>query len=400
MKQNLHTPDGVRDIYNSQCERKLYLEQKLFSVLTGYGYHPIETPSFEFFDIFGKEVGTTPSRDLYKFFDREGNTLVLRPDITPSIARSAAKYYMDNDMPLRFCYKGNTFINHHSLRGRMKECTQLGAEFMGDNSVDADAEILSMIVDCLHAAGLKEFQISVGHADIFKGLAQAAALSDEETEQLRELLSNKNFYAVEEFVAKRSLPDDLTRCFGILRCMYTSAEELSKFQQAAQAYPTVYQALKRLEELQKMLLLYGIDEYVSLEPGMVSEYHYYTGVLLAGYTYGTGEPIVKGGRYDELLPMFGKDSPAIGFAIVIDQLLEAIQRQRIDVPITHGTQLIIYDETHREEAIVAARKLRSTGGKAELLRADAAADAHSYEQYAAENHITRINWMTTEKEND
>ncbi len=400
MKQNLHTPEGVRDIYNSQCERKLYLEQKLFSVLTGYGYHPIETPSFEFFDIFGKEVGTTPSRDLYKFFDREGNTLVLRPDITPSIARSAAKYYMDNDMPLRFCYKGNTFINHHSLRGRMKECTQLGAEFMGDNSVDADAEILSMIVDCLLAAGLREFQISVGHAAIFNGLAKAAELSEDETEQLRELLSNKNFYAVEEFVASRSLPEDLMRCFGILRCMYTSAEELSAFQQAAQAYPTVYQALKRLEELQKMLLLYGIDAYVSLEPGMVSDYHYYTGVLLAGYTYGTGEPIVKGGRYDELLPMFGKDAPAIGFAIVIDQLLEAIQRQRIEVPITHSTQLIIYDEMHREEAIVEARKLRSTGGRAELLRYDASADMHSYEQYAADNHITRISWLTQQADKD
>ena len=162
MRQSLHTPEGVRDIYGGECARKHYVEQKLFSVLTGYGYHPIETPSFEFFDIFGKEVGTTPSRDLYKFFDREGNTLVLRPDITPSIARSAAKYYMEEELPLRFCYKGNTFINHHSLRGRLKECTQLGAELMGDAAMDADAEMLSMIVDCLQAAGLKEFQISGG----------------------------------------------------------------------------------------------------------------------------------------------------------------------------------------------------------------------------------------------
>ena len=165
----------------------------MFSVLTGYGYHPIETPSFEYFDIFGQEVGTTPSKDLYKFFDREGNTLVLRPDITPSIARSAAKYYTEDEMPLRFCYKGNTFINHHSLRGRMKECTQLGAELMGDNTVDADAEVLSMIVDCLQAAGLKEFQISVGHASIFKGLVEAAGFTVEETDELRDLISNKNF---------------------------------------------------------------------------------------------------------------------------------------------------------------------------------------------------------------
>ncbi|MEI3338899.1 MAG: ATP phosphoribosyltransferase regulatory subunit [Eubacterium sp.] len=84
--QLLHTPEGVRDIYNDECERKIILEDKLLEVLKSYGYHPIQTPTFEFFDIFGKEIGTTPSKDLYKFFDREGNTLVLRPDMTPSIA--------------------------------------------------------------------------------------------------------------------------------------------------------------------------------------------------------------------------------------------------------------------------------------------------------------------------
>ena len=396
MKQNLHTPEGVRDLYGEECERKLYLEQKLFSVLTGYGYHPIETPSFEFFDTFGKEVGTTPSKDLYKFFDREGNTLVLRPDITPSIARSAAKYYMDEATPLRFCYKGNTFINHHSLRGRMKECTQLGAEFIGDASVDADAEMISMIVDCLQAAGLKEFQISVGHASIFHGLAEAAGFRPDETEELHSLLSNKNFFGVEEFIDSRNLPENLKRCFGILRCMYISAEERKQFLEDAREYTAVYQALLRLEQLQELLLLYGIDQYVSFEPGMVSDYQYYSGILLSGYTYGTGEPIVKGGRYDHLLPMFGRDAAAIGFVVVIDQLLEAIRRQKIEVPILHQTQLIVYDVAHREEAVVCARKLRSAGGRAELLLFDETQGRDAYESYGAKNHIARISWMIGE----
>lgn len=393
MKQNLHTPEGVRDIYGMECERKLYLEQKLFSVLTGYGYHPIETPSFEFFDIFGKEIGTTPSNDLYKFFDREGNTLVLRPDITPSIARSAAKYYVDEEMPLRFCYKGNTFINHHSLRGRMKECTQLGAELMSDPSVDADAEILSMIVDCLHAAGLKEFQISVGHAGIYQGLVAAAGFTEDETAELYGLLSNKNFFGVEEFIGSHDLPEDLRTCFGILRCMYTSGEELTQFMEAAKNYEMIRSALERLIALQQMLLIYGIEAYVSFEPGMVSDYQYYTGILLSGYTFGTGEPIVKGGRYDELLPMFGKESAAIGFVVVIDQLLEAITRQKIEVPLTHHTQLIVYHPSHHEDAVVLAKKARSAGGSAELICYDENKGRDAYEDYAAANRIARITWL-------
>ena len=116
-KQLLHTPEGVRDIYNDECEKKMMLQDNLHHALKKYGYHTIQTPTFEFFDIFGKEIGTTPSKDLYKFFDREGNTLVLRPDITPSIARSVAKYFMEEDMPIRLCYLGNTFINNNSYQG-------------------------------------------------------------------------------------------------------------------------------------------------------------------------------------------------------------------------------------------------------------------------------------------
>ena len=77
-RQLLHTPEGVRDIYNDECEKKMLLQDQLYHILRLHGYHPIQTPTFEFFDIFGREIGTTPSKDLYKFFDREGNTLVLR----------------------------------------------------------------------------------------------------------------------------------------------------------------------------------------------------------------------------------------------------------------------------------------------------------------------------------
>ena len=99
-RQLLHTPEGVRDIYNDECEKKLILQDELLKVQKQYGYHPIQTPTFEFFDTFGREIGTTPSKDLYKFFDREGNTLVLRPDITPSIARCAAMYFGEENMPI------------------------------------------------------------------------------------------------------------------------------------------------------------------------------------------------------------------------------------------------------------------------------------------------------------
>ena len=349
--QLLHTPEGVRDIYNEECEKKLELQDRLHKALKRHGYHSIQTPTFEFFDIFGKEVGTIPSNELYKFFDREGNTLVLRPDITPSIARSAAKYFMDEDMPIRLSYMGNTFINNHSYQGRLKESTQLGAELIGDDTVDGDAEMIAMAIDALKSSGLKDFQISVGHVEFFRGLMEAAGLSEEQEEVIRELIANKNFFGVEEEISDCSMNQNLKELFGMLGTIYDNAASFEEAKTYAADYPKVYKAIRRLEDLDAVLKVYDVDKYVTYEFGMLSSYHYYTGVIFAGYTYGSGEPIVKGGRYDKLLTYFGKDAASIGFAIVVDQLMAAISRQKIEITVKHDNQLIVYKPEYRREAV-------------------------------------------------
>lgn len=392
-RQLLHTPEGVRDIYNEECEKKLMLQEKLHQTLKHYGYHPIQTPTFEFFDIFGREIGTTPSRDLYKFFDREGNTLVLRPDITPSIARCAAKYFGEEDMPIRLCYMGNTFINNSSYQGRLKESTQLGAELLGDSSVDADAEIIAMVVDCLQRAGLKEFQLSIGHADFFRGLMEAAGLEEEQEEELRELISNKNYFGVAEFVETLNLNDNLKKLFNMLGNLYNGSDEFTEAKQCGAEYPRILSAMERLEELHGLLKIYGIEKYVSFELGMVSDYQYYTGIIFAGYTFGSGEAIVKGGRYDKLLTYFGKNSASIGFAVVIDQLLAALSRQKIEFSISHQTLLIVYAPEYRSEAIKHAREQRAEGRAVELIVRQGEMSKEDYTAYAERNRIAEIRFL-------
>lgn len=392
-RQLLHTPEGVRDIYNDECEKKLILQDELLKVQKQYGYHPIQTPTFEFFDTFGREIGTTPSKDLYKFFDREGNTLVLRPDITPSIARCAAMYFGEENMPIRLCYMGNTFLNNNSYQGRLKESTQLGAELLGDSTVDADAEIIAMVIDCLKKAGLKEFQLSVGHAEFFRGLTDAAGLNEEQEEELHDLISNKNYFGVTEFAETLNLNDDLKALFGMLGNLYTGADELQTAKKYADAYPRILNAIERLEELHQVLKIYGIDKYVSVELGIVSNYQYYTGIIFAGYTFGSGEPIVKGGRYDELLTYFGKESASIGFAIVIDQLMAALSRQKIEIPVQYQNELIIYGQEMRSEAVKKAMELRKCGSNVELMARDISKTEEDYCAYAEQNHCVNVTFM-------
>ncbi|MCI7107888.1 MAG: ATP phosphoribosyltransferase regulatory subunit [Lachnospiraceae bacterium] len=394
--QMLHTPDGVRDIYNGECSQKLLLQDKLHDVLRRYGYRDIQTPTFEFFNIFSKEIGTIPSKDLYKFFDKDGNTLVLRPDFTPSIARSAAKYYTEDDMPVKLCYMGNTFINSSSYQGRLKETTQCGAELIGDGSVAADAEILAMVVDSLKSSGLKDFQISVGHAQFFRGLVEEAGLSEEAEDELRELLNNKNFFGVEEFVEKLNPEDALKELFLMLGSFETQVEELARAKKLSCGYPRILSAITDLEKLDSYLRLYGIEKYVSFELGIISNYHYYTGIIFAGYTFGTGEPVVKGGRYDKLLTYFGKNAPSIGFGIVVDQLMAALSRQKISLAVSEESVLLIYREEIIEKAIQKAQKLREQGSIVTMIPADTDHKKDDYINYAMKNHIAKVDFMDDE----
>ena len=113
MNNLLHTPEGVRDVYDAECARKLEVQKKITGVLHSYGYSKIETPAFEYFDIFNKERGSVSSREMFKFFDRDNETLVLKPDMTPAISRCVAKYFLDETMPLRLCYLERTLSLIH-----------------------------------------------------------------------------------------------------------------------------------------------------------------------------------------------------------------------------------------------------------------------------------------------
>ena len=156
---------------------------------------------------------------------------------------------------------------------------------------------------------------------------------------------------------------------------------------------TLDKMIERLEELHQVLKIYGIDKYVSVELGIVSNYQYYTGIIFAGYTFGSGEPIVKGGRYDELLTYFGKESASIGFAIVIDQLMAALSRQKIEIPVQYQNELIIYGQEMRSEAVKKAMELRKCGSNVELMARDISKTEEDYRAYAEQNHCVNVTFM-------
>ena len=390
--QLLHTPEGVRDIYAEECAKKMTVQSEIQKIFHLYGYQNIETPVFEFFDIFNKERGSVVSREMYKFFDRDNNTLVLRPDITPSIARCVAKYFMDEKKPVRLCYLGPTFINTTSYQGRLKQTTQTGVELIGDDTSDADGEMIALVIDSLKAAGLKEFQVELGQVEFYRGLVEEAGMDEEMQNQLRILIENKNYFGVEELLSDAQISDDLKKLFLKLPELFGDIEQI-RLAKTMTSNPRALAAVERLERVQEIVDAYGLGEYVSYDLGMLSKYSYYTGIIFKAYTYGTGEYIVTGGRYDKLLEQFGKKAPSIGFAIEIDQLMLALSRQKIDTPADMVDTIILYDHDARLAGIRLAGEYRKNRKAVQLIRKRSFETVDEYLDYAKKYQIRKLLYL-------
>ena len=374
MKKLLHTPEGVRDIYNVECGKKLALESRLKKVFHMYGYHDIQT---------------IPSRELYKFFDKEGNTLVLRPDFTPSIARAAATLFQEEQLPIRLCYTGSTFVNHSSYQGRLRETTQMGAELLGDDSVEADAEMLALVIESMLTIGLKEFQLTVSNVDFLQSLIEDADLDEDARERVRELITNRNFYGVEEYLESIQVKRSSKEAFGKMNELLGGVDILEKAKNIAPNSKGVM-ALRRLEKIYEILKLYGVEKFVTFDLSMSGTYGYYTGIIFRGYTYGTGDAIVKGGRYDHLIEKFGKKSASIGLAIVIDELMKALIRQKIRIVYTRKNTIVLYDEGRLREAIALAKDFRRKAKNTELVKKSKDKLLEAYVEYGKEYYAGNL----------
>lgn len=358
-RELVHTPEGVRDVYGRESYERTAISSRILETMHRFGYENIMTPAFEFFDVFAKEISQASAKDLYKFFDNEGNTLVLRPDFTPSVARCIAKYYMDANDPVRICYNGNIYINTHRLQGKLREHTQLGAELMCDDSIHADAEMIAMMIESVRNTGLKDFIVTLSDADYYRGIVQESGIDDETEEKLRSLIEGRNFYAASDLIVTATGNEKYRETIADMQQLHDTKGLLRAADKVKSDRAKA--SVCRLLEIYRVLSLYGLGDYVSFDLAMLSEYNYYTGVIFRTYTYGVGDAIAKGGRYDSLLSKFGKDAAAIGFMIDLEYLMSALYSQKIEINCCKEPEIVEYTDDDFEEKLKNVQERRAKG---------------------------------------
>lgn len=347
-------PLGMRDYLPDQLTKQRYIEEKLKTCMNRWGYQEILTPTLEYYDTVGDASATMDSK-LFKLLDRQGRSLVLRPDVTAPIARVASSLLKNEPRPLRLMYNTNVFRAQQNEAGRNAEFIQSGVELIGDATVEADAEVIALAVACLKAAGLEEFKIAIGHVNFIEGLLEEAVAEPSDRENLKERLHNSDYVGFRYDVQALNIPDsEKQRLYGILK-LRGGAERLQDAE-ALTINGRARKAVRNLQQLWNALQAYEVTDHIIFDLNLLSSLNYYTGILFEGYAANQGWPVCGGGRYDDLLSRFGVENPSTGFAIKMDRLIQA---SNLEPKEAQQKIFILFDQETRTQAIRKAQELRA-----------------------------------------
>ncbi|WP_110112491.1 ATP phosphoribosyltransferase regulatory subunit [Bacillus sp. CGMCC 1.16541] len=348
-------PLGMRDTLPALFDQKKQVKQQLAQEISGWGYQYMATPTLEYYETVG-HASAILDQQLFKLLDKEGHTLVLRPDVTTPIARVAASKLLKN-IPLRLAYEANVFRAQQREGGRPAEFEQIGVELIGEKTSSSDAEVIALMIGALKRTGLKSFKVAIGHIGFVNSLFLEIVGNEERANVLRRFLYEKNYVGYRNHVKSLNLSSiDKQR---LLQLLNLRGDEL-KITEAMELVENEVgkQAAAELQKLWQMLDAYGVTEEIKIDFNLVSHMSYYTGILFEVFAENVGFHIGNGGRYDKLLEKFESKTPATGFGIQLDRLIEALGEENYQ---PEPVYCILYSQERLEEALLVAKEKRTEG---------------------------------------
>lgn len=356
------TPQGVRDFLPHEAARKRAVEAALQTTFRRWGYEEVITPTVEFLESFAQSSSPEMAEKMYRLFDREGQLLALRPEVTTPIARIVATRLKDDPLPARLYYVANVFRHEEPQAGRQREFWQAGAELVGASGPAADAEMIALAVTALAAAGLRDFRVDIGQVAYLNGILADGAPDERAHRAVRRALLRRDYVALPQVVAQAGLPPRKQRLLTELPSLQGRAEVIERALQLADNEMS-YAAAQNAGAVYEALAAYGVQDRVRIDFGMIKDMDYYTGIVLEGYTPDIGFPVCTGGRYDHLLGKFGFPAPATGFVVGVERLMQALEAQGATTAAgtDETTWLVVWDAASRAQAVAEALRLRETG---------------------------------------
>ncbi len=370
----LAPPAGMRDLLPPASLARLRLRQKVVESFRRYGYDLVVTPAFELAEVIEGGIHSVDRRELLRFVEPEtGEVALLRPDITPQIARIVATGLRDRPPPFRLCYEGSIFRRRRGRARKQQQISQAGVECVGMPGPDADVEVIELAIRTCEAVGLERFHVEL--AQVGLGTAALAVVPDEARRVVVESLARKDATALEAQLRAAGVPAAERRPLLALVGLYGGPEVVGRARRALKA-PAMQRALDVLERILDRLGEAGLSRRLGVDLGELRGQAYYTGVSFTVLADGPGEPLGAGGRYDNLLSAFDAPAPATGFALDVDNLAWALRAA--GVAEEGGRPLRVVFVERKGERAAALDRLRSAGHHVARLPARDAREAGAF----------------------
>lgn len=387
----LKIPYGTRDFLPAEAAGKRVVETRLAELFAQWGYEEVVTPSIEYLDTLGLGGGKNIGDHLFKLFDKSNQTLALRHEMTTPIARLVSTRLQDSPLPLKLSYVSSVFRYEQAQAGRQCEFYQAGVELMGPGSPATDAEVVALAVTGLLRSGLTEFTVCLGQVEFLTGILNQYRLAQQAQDELKAAMERRNLVELNQLVDALNLPENAKRVLKKLPLL-NGGEELLKEAYDLALNEQSRRALDNLAEIYRLLKAYKVEKYVRFDLGIIRDFSYYTGMVFEVYAPGLGYPLCGGGRYDHLLADFGTACPATGFALGIERILLAIERQKLPMHSLPRDVYVGYVAGKETAAIERAAALRAQGKSVELAVSSqtekAAQESQQQKNYAALEYIS------------
>jgi ATP phosphoribosyltransferase regulatory subunit len=378
-------PTGAKDVLPVEAAELGAIQDRWRAHVARAGYREVLTPVLEFAEVVDR-AQPGASGDAYRLFDEHGRVLVLRPDITIPVSRLVATRMADHPGPVRVSYVASAFRPPRAGRPRPGEVRQAGIELVGAAHPGADAEVISLLVGSLRAAGVSEPRVGLGDVSLTRAVMDGVDVDAATRTALGEALAARDLVTWRDRARAATATGAGADLLADLPSLRGGVEVLERIRAAV---PQAGPACDSLAQTVAMLDRLGIGPEVAIDLGVLRDWSYYSGVVFEAYGAGATEPLAVGGRYDSLGARFGAPRPAIGFAVSLDQLHRAVlTAPGAPTLLEEGVVLVGGLDTHAEMAAAA----RADGVVVIALatddaeRADALAAADNWRYVARPEH--------------
>jgi ATP phosphoribosyltransferase regulatory subunit len=365
-------PEHIEDVLPAEARAIERLRRGILDLFESHGYELVAPPLLEYVESLLSGTGRDLDLVTFKLVDQlSGRMMGVRADHTPQVARIDA-HLLNRQGVARLCYCGSVLHTVPAGMTKMREPIQIGAEMYGHAGLEADVEIVGLMIAALKRAGIERVHIDLGHPTIYRALSEKSGLNAEDSEAL--------FHAVQQKDAPRALELG-GEAVAALTALNGPKDIIAKARKQLPSLPAIGVALNALDRLAAQCEAPGVD--ISVDLAELGGFNYESGLVFAAFTPGSPDAIARGGRYDEVGASFGRARPATGFTMDLRQLAalapkparsEAILAPSLDEPdlkeaiakLREGGHIVVVEmpgqEAHRQE-LGCERKLEKKDGK-------------------------------------